>query len=328
LGECGCIFFGEGLFFIVRELVVFVRASGASGEKGRMTRIARMNLLCEGCERAGGNWYCVECRIPLCEPCVKERCVHAYLDAMKVQTANFVNALTFCDVCDSRPAAVYCETEGSVLCIKCDRFLHSGKVMRKHVRKSITVTITERSASLVPFASDSDSESVHDGSVVEPPTSPPSSPVVEPLPDEFFTLEKPPPSELDAHQREEVTLKKFKAGVKKREKMANENGSGSGSGGNNNGSDARLDPASSKGASGDAVTNNGSNDVSNGSNGDEGTSSMDRASMDASADLRATNGKGGSRDRVSSRDSNSSGAVSGNGGNRNESPEKKPKKGF
>uniref|UniRef100_A0A7S2ZVI3 B box-type domain-containing protein n=1 Tax=Rhodosorus marinus TaxID=101924 RepID=A0A7S2ZVI3_9RHOD len=321
-----------------------------------MTRIARMNLLCEGCERAGGNWYCVECRIPLCEPCVKERCAHGCGDATKVQTAHFVNALTFCDVCDSRPAAVsdlppsmskddisfpvfcalmlicqfvsqvYCETEGSVLCMKCDRFLHSGKVMRKHVRKSITVTITERSASLVPFASDSDSESVHDGSVVEPPTSPPSSPVVEPLPDELFTLEEPPRSELDAHQREEVTLKKFKAGVKKREKMADENGSGSGSGGNNNGSDARLDPASSKGASGDAVTNNGSNDVSNGSNGDEGTSSIERASMDASADLRTTNGKGGGRDRASSRDSCSSGAVSGNGGNTNGSPEKKQKK--
>lgn len=93
---------------------------------------------------------------------------------------------------------------------------------------------------------------------------------------------------------------------------------GSGSGGINNGSDEVFDPASSKGASGDGVTNNGSNENGsneNGSNGDEGTSSVERTSVCASADTRGhgMNGKG------SSRDSCSSGAVSGNG-NEKETP--------
>mmetsp|Transcript_10585 Transcript_10585/g.32393 ORF Transcript_10585/g.32393 Transcript_10585/m.32393 type:complete len:296 (+) Transcript_10585:301-1188(+) len=281
-----------------------------------MTRLAAVKVVCEGCLRAPGRRFCVECRLPLCGVCARRdgSCGggggmgggHCAEEHMSVRMSGLVTSLCICDLCDWRPASVYCEAEGSVLCPKCDMFIHSGKPARSHLRKPISVTIAERSVSLVCEPSDSESESVHDGSVVEPPTSPPSSPLVEPpMADGFDALAMME----DAEVREEQALKKAKVEVKKRE----EEETNTGSGGNNNGSDTRFDPASSKGASGDGQTNNGSNEnASNGSNGDEGTSSLERASVCASGDMR-NSGKDG---KSSSRDSCSSGAVSGNGKDR------------
>lgn len=115
---------------------------------------------------------------------------------------------------------MYCEAEGSVLCPKCDTFIHSGKPARSHLRKPIPITITERSVSLVYEPSDSESESVHDGSVVEPPTSPPSSPVVEPPMGETFSVPQPieatPTGLASLSTKAKIVVKKDKIVTRKR----------------------------------------------------------------------------------------------------------------
>uniref|UniRef100_A0A7S3EJ97 B box-type domain-containing protein n=2 Tax=Rhodosorus marinus TaxID=101924 RepID=A0A7S3EJ97_9RHOD len=103
-------------------------------------------------------------------------------------------SMAMCDVCDRRPATVYCENEGSTMCKKCDNFAHSGRTTRTHSRKCITKTIAERTISFagkVPSSTSPDEDAEDADSVVEPPTSPPSSLVIEPEAVNFYALRKP-----------------------------------------------------------------------------------------------------------------------------------------
>lgn len=177
----------------------------------------------------------MECSIPVCVGCDGRlhghgvdcgagdgMTQHSSAHHRRVSMRHVLAALPFCDYCEWRPASVYCDLDGVTLCLKCDREAHPKKSSRrKHERRPIAATMLERPFTFVGgkrkniegLGDDSD-EVIDDGSLVEPPTSPPSSPTPEPAGDHQIPAVTDEPSGVAAAAERDSDRKMISSGMK------------------------------------------------------------------------------------------------------------------
>lgn len=136
-----------------------------------MTRLVGVRAVCDGCSAAAATVFCVSHRHVLCPSC--DAAQHARpptASHQRVDLTSAVTALPFCERCDDAPATTYCENEGTTLCDKCDRVLHSS-VPHAHCRTSIENTLRSRAVEFRPPALTSRSTLI----ASNPSSTPPSS---------------------------------------------------------------------------------------------------------------------------------------------------------
>ncbi|CDF32176.1 unnamed protein product [Chondrus crispus] len=110
-----------------------------------MTRLFGIRAVCDGCLSAAANVFCVNHGTVVCFSCDDKQHASPHTAShQRVDLSSAVTALPFCERCDDAPATLYCESEGTTFCDKCDCVSHASHTSPPHCRTPISSTLRHR----------------------------------------------------------------------------------------------------------------------------------------------------------------------------------------
>ncbi|XP_057968066.1 B-box zinc finger protein 19-like isoform X2 [Malania oleifera] len=86
-----------------------------------------MRTLCDACESAAAVLFCAADEAALCRACDEKvhMCNKLANRHVRVGLAD-PSDIPSCDICENAPGFLYCEVDGSSLCLQCDMAVHVG----------------------------------------------------------------------------------------------------------------------------------------------------------------------------------------------------------